>query len=183
MFVVDSVPKIVSKGLDSDFFWFPIHNLSFQGGITVANTRYDLSGPELLSLQERTGFLGARGSRLSLSQLYSASFAGTYTYDINSSYKLRFNADFKFQSDYTTGSDLDPDKVQKDFWLVNTRLVFAPTDERWDVEFWVQNLFDRNYQQVAFDSGFQNAPSNGTGVLDAFLGDPRTFGVTIRARY
>jgi hypothetical protein len=29
--------------------------------------------------------------------------------------------------------------------------------------------------------GFQNVPSNATGVLDAFLGDPRTFGVTLRA--
>jgi hypothetical protein len=36
---------------------------------------------------------------------------------------------------------------------------------------------------VAFDSGFQNVPTNGTGVLDAFLGNPRTYGVTLRARY
>ena len=183
VFVVDSVPEITSKGLDTDFFWFPIHNLSFQGGITVADTRYDLSGAELTSLQQRTGYLGSRGSRLSLAPLYSASFAGTYTYDINESYKLRFNADFKFQSDYNTGSDLDPDKTQKDFWLMNARVTFAPRDDRWAVEFWVQNLFDRDYKQIAFDSGFQNAPSNATGVLDAFLGDPRTFGVTLRAHY
>ena len=37
--------------------------------------------------------------------------------------------------------------------------------------------------QVAFDSGFQNVPTNATGVLDAFLGAPRTYGGTLRYRY
>ena len=183
VFVVDSVPKITSKGLDTDFFWFPIHNLSFQGGLTVADTRYDLSTADLTNLQARTGFLGSRGSRLSLAPLYSASVSGTYTYDINDNYKARFNAGFKFSSNYNTGSDLDPDKIQKDFWLMNARIALGPRDDRWSAEFWVENLFDRNYKQVAFDSGFQNAPTNSTGVLDAFLGAPRTFGVTLRARY
>ena len=65
---------------------------------------------------------------------------------------------------------------------MNTRLVFAPRDDRWSVELWADNLFDTRYKQVAFDVGFQNVPSNSTGVLAAFLGDPRTFGVTLRAR-
>ena len=37
--------------------------------------------------------------------------------------------------------------------------------------------------QVAFDSGFQNVPTNRTGVLDVFLGAPQTFGVTLRVKY
>ncbi len=183
VFVVDSVPEITSKGLDTDFYWFPIHNLSFQGGLTVADTRYDLSGAELADLIARTGFQGSRGSRLSLAPLYSASLSSTYTYDINDDYKVRFNAGFKFSSNYNTGSDLDPDKQQKDFWLMNARVAFAPRDDRWSLEVWAENLFDRDYKQVAFDSGYQNVPSNATGVLDAFLGAPRTFGVTVRARY
>ena len=65
----------------------------------------------------------------------------------------------------------------------NGRVVFAPRDERWSVELWAENLFDKDYKQVAFDSGFQNAPTNATGLIDAFLGNPRTFGVTLRAKY
>ncbi|MBE7217261.1 MAG: TonB-dependent receptor [Caulobacteraceae bacterium] len=183
VFVVDSVPEITSKGLDTDFYWFPIHNLSFQGGLTVADTRYDLTSAELASLVARTGFQGSRGSRLSLAPLYSASLAGTYTYDLNADYKLRFNAGFKFNSNYNTGSDLDPDKEQKDYWLMDARIVLAPRTDRWSVEVWAENLFDRDYKQIAFDSGYQNVPTNSTGVLDAFLGAPRTFGVTIRGRY
>jgi outer membrane receptor protein involved in Fe transport len=182
VFVVDSVPRIKSEGVDIDAVWLPTRNLSFQGGLTVADTRYDLSEAELLALQQRTGFLGSRGSRLSLAPLYSTSLSGTYTYDLGEDYHLRFNAGWKFSSAYNTGSDLDPGKIQKSYSLVNTRLVFAPRDDRWSVELWADNLFDTRYKQVAFDVGFQNVPSNSTGVLAAFLGDPRTFGVTLRAR-
>jgi len=89
----------------------------------------------------------------------------------------------KYSSDYNTGSDLDPGKKQSGYSLWNGRVVFAPRDSRWDVEFWAENLFNQDYKQVAFDSGFQNVPTNSTGVLDAFLGAPRTFGVTVRAKY
>ena len=183
VFVVDSVPKVHSRGLDTDFVWYPIRNLSFQGGLTIADTRYALSSDQLTTFAANTGFQGSRNSRLSLAPLYSASFSSTYTYNVTEDYHLRFNAGMKFSSDYNTGSDLDPGKIQKDFMVWNGRVVFAPRGERWDIELWGENLFDKDYKQVAFDSGFQNAPTNRQGVLDAFLGAPRTFGVTIRAKY
>jgi len=183
VFVVDPVPKVHSKGLDADFVWFPIHGLSFQGGVTVADTRYALTPGQLTSFMEATGFQGSAGSRLSLAPLYSASFSSTYTYDLSDAYKLRFNVGTKYSSDYNTGSDLDPGKIQKSFMVWNGRVVFAPRSDQWDIELWAENLFDKDYKQVAFDSGFQNAPTNAKGVLDAFLGAPRTFGVTFRAKY
>ena len=182
VFVVDSVPRIKSQGVDIDAVWLPTRNLSFQGGLTVADTRYDLSDAELLALRQRTGFLGSRGSRLSLAPLYSTSLSATYTHDLADDYYLRFNAGWKFSSAYNTGSDLDPGKIQKSYSLVNARVVLAPRDDRWSVELWADNLLDSHYKQVAFDVGFQNVPSNATGVLAAFLGNPRTFGVTLRAR-
>jgi outer membrane receptor protein involved in Fe transport len=183
VFVVDSVPKITSKGLDTDFVFFPIHDLAFQGGLTVADTRYDLNPAQLADLVARTGFQGSEGSRLSLAPLYSAVFSATYTYHLSDAYKMRFNVGAKYTSGYNTGSDLDPGKRQAGFALFNGRVVFAPSNERWSVELWAENLFNKDYKQVAFDSGYQNVPTNATGVLDAFLGPPRTFGVTLRAKY
>ncbi len=149
----------------------------------MADTRYDLTASQLASLQAKTAFLGSRGSRLSLAPLYSASFSGTYSHAISEAYKARLNVGVKYSSAYNTGSDLDLDKVQKSYSLVNARLAIGPKSDRWSVEFWAENVFNTNYQQVAFDSGFQNAPTNATGVLDAFLGAPSTFGVTVRAKY
>jgi iron complex outermembrane receptor protein len=183
VFVVDSVPKVRSEGLDTDFVWFPIHNLSFQGGVTVADTRYDLDAAQLAAFQANTGFLGSAGSRLSLAPLYSASLSSTYRVDLPIDYFFRFNLGMKYSSAYNTGSDLDPGKRQSSYALWNGRVVFAPRGERWTVELWGENLFDKEYKQVAFDSGFQNVPTNSTGVLDAFLGAPRTFGLTFRAKY
>ncbi|MES2449988.1 MAG: TonB-dependent receptor [Pseudomonadota bacterium] len=183
VFVVDSIPSVVSKGIDADFVWFATPKLSFQGGLTIADTRYDLTAAQLADLAAKTGFLGGQHSRLSLAPLYSASLSGTYTHDISDNYKARFNMGLKYSSSYNTGSDLDPGKVQKGYVVSNARIGFGPSNDRWSIEAWAENLFDTNYKQVAFNSGFQNVPTNATGVLDAFLGAPRTFGGTLRVKY
>jgi outer membrane receptor protein involved in Fe transport len=183
VFVVDSVPKVVSKGIDTDFVWFPVRNLSFQGGLTVADTRYDLSDAQLTAFRAATGFQGTAHSQLSLAPLYSASASATYKVELPHDYFLRFNLGMKVSSTYNTGSDLDPGKQQSAYSLWNGRVVFSPRGDRWSLEVWAENLFNQKYEQVAFDSGFQNVPTNATGVLDAFLGAPRTFGGTIRAKF
>ena len=183
VFVVASVPKVISQGLDTDFVWLPIRDLSFQGGLTIADTRYDLSTTDLAALQAKTGFLGSRHSQLSLAPLYSASLSGTYTHDLVGDYRIRGNIGVKYSSKYNTGSDLDPGKEQKAYSLVNARVSIFPRNDAYSVEFWAENLFDEHYEQVAFNAGFQNFPTNATGVLDAFLGQPRTYGVTVRAKF
>jgi outer membrane receptor protein involved in Fe transport len=182
VFVVESIPEVTSRGVDADFVWLPVKNLAFQGGLTVADTRFSKSSYASI-LANDPQFLGAPGARISFAPLYSASFSTTYTVDLSDAYKARFNVGVKYSSKYNTGSDLDPGKIQNAYALVNARLALGPRDERWAVEVWSENLFNQNYKQVAFDSGFQNAPTNATGVLDAFLGAPRTYGVTFRAKY
>ena len=183
VFVVDSIPKVTSKGVDLDTVWFATPRLNFQGGFTFADTRYDLTAAQLAAFQLATGFQGGQHSRVSLAPLWSASLSGTYTASFDAHTMARFNLGAKYSSDYNTGSDLDPGKNQSAYTTVNMRIVFGPKSERWSLELWSENLFDARYKQVAFDSGFQNLPSNSTGVLDAFLGAPRTFGGTVRTHF
>jgi outer membrane receptor protein involved in Fe transport len=182
VFVVDSIPRVVSKGVDADVVWFATPHLSFQGGVTYADTRYDLDAAQLADLVLKTGFQGKAHSRLSLAPLWSASLSGAYTQNLGDSYKARLSIAAKYSSGYNTGSDLDPGKYQKGYTVTDARLAVGPRNDRWTLEFWVQNAFNTNYKQVAFDSGFQNVPTNATGVLDAFLGAPRTFGGTLRIK-
>jgi iron complex outermembrane receptor protein len=182
VFVVESIPEVTSRGADADFVWLPTRNLAFQGGLTVADTRFSKSSYASIIANDPQ-FLGTPGERISFAPLYSASFSATYTLNLSDAYMTRFNAGVKYTSKYNTGSDLDPGKEQSAYALVNARVAFGPRDEHWAVEVWSENLFNQDYKQVAFDSGFQNVPTNATGVLDAFLGAPRTYGVTFRAKY
>ena len=66
-------------------------------------------------------------------------------------------------------------------------------DEKWGVELWAQNIFNKNYAQVAFNSPFQagttSAPftdpqyPGGRQIFSQFLAEPRTYGVTLRGKF
>jgi outer membrane receptor protein involved in Fe transport len=182
VFVVESVPDVYTRGVDADFVWLPTQDLSFQGGITVADTKFTDGDQSALNSNGVT-FLGAPGSRLPLAPLYSWSLSGTYSHNLLADLVGRATVGIKYSSHYNTGSDLDPRKEQDAFALVNARLSVGPEDGRYSVELWAENLFDQNYQQVSFDAPFQNAPTNSVGVIDSFLGAPRTFGATFRIKF
>lgn len=183
-FIVTSVPEVISKGVDADFIWFtPIQGLSIQGGITYAETQYGnfavpAGASNLLP-----------GSRLSFAPLYSESLSASYERTVLSGLKLRTSLNVKATSKYNTGSDLNPLKVQSGLTLLNGRVGLGAADDRWTVELWGQNLANQHYVQVAFDAPLQNVSSPVAGnlpavnAIDGFLGAPRTYGVTLRAKF
>ena len=101
----------------------------------------------------------------------------TYSVPLPDSLALRFIVDEKYNTSYNTGSDLDPRKLQGAYGLLNARLGIGAPDGRWTVEIWGNNLADKLFYQVAFDAPFQYDQ------IDAFLGDPRTFGITFRTKF
>jgi outer membrane receptor protein involved in Fe transport len=171
VFSVASVPKVVSKGVDLDFIWFaPIEGLTLNGGVTYAETTYANSTPV---------FLGGNlpGSRLSLAPLWSGSLGVTYERHLNDDLVGRVALNAKTVSGFNTGSDLEPVKNQPGFTLVNARVGLSSADKRWTVEAFAQNLFDDTYYQVAYNAVLQ------PGSYNAFLGQPRTYGVALRFTY
>lgn len=191
-FVVRSIPEVKSKGVDADFLWFtPIHGLTVQSGFTYADTKY---GKQPIPNDPGNALALLPGSRLSLAPKYSTSGSLTYETPVGDNMKARFNIGAKYSSSYNTGSDLFPPKVQKSYTVVNGRVGLGSADERWTMELWAQNLLNEKYMQVAFNgplqgsSGLSATQSTYNAALDtitydAFLGAPRTYGVTLRSRF
>jgi outer membrane receptor protein involved in Fe transport len=193
-FAVRSVPEVTSKGVDVDFIWFtPIRGLAIQSGLTYADTKY---GDQPIPNDPNNALVLLPGSQLSLAPKYSASASLTYEHPVGDSLKARFNIGAKYSSKYNTGSDLFPPKEQKGYTVVNGRIAIGSQDDKWAVELWGQNLFDEEYTQVAFNGFLQgtsglsaaNATYGATGfpdtiTYDAFLGAPRTYGVTLRSKF
>ena len=101
--------------------------------------------------------------------------------------------DGRMTSDYNTGSDLFPQKEQNGYAIFNARIGIRGPDEKWGVEFWGQNLFNKQYSQVAFNSPFQEGGTSaafsdpqypgGRQIFSQFLAEPRTYGVTLRGKF
>ncbi|MCB1607891.1 MAG: TonB-dependent receptor, partial [Xanthomonadales bacterium] len=171
-FVVRSVPEVISKGAEAELLWqTPVQGLQLQAGVTYSDTRY---GPDVLP--DADLFL-LPGSRVSFSPYWSSSAALNYEWSFAGNLLGRFNIGAKHSSDYNTGSDLDPEKEQSAFTVVNARLGVGNQDQTWMLELWAQNLTDEEYIQVGFDAPLQS------GSWNAFLGPPRTYGVTLRMAF
>ena len=185
-FVVESLPKVIARGVDADFIYRPpVDGLTLQGGLTYAETEVQPFTAQDLLAPSRFGSLSRLpGARLSFAPLWSASLAATYERPLAGDLKLRTNVSTKYTSGYNTGSDLHPSKRQDPLLLVNGRIGVGPENARWAVELWANNLFDQDYLQVGFNGPFQVDEANDAiSVYDAFLGAPRTYGVTLRARF
>ena len=121
----------------------------------------------------------------------------TWTPEIGSSgLTALFYADTRMTSDFNTGSDLFPEKEQDGFATVNARVGIRGPNDRWSVELWSQNLLNAKYTQTTINAPFQGSgsiaqvkafgsPSFAVGnqVFAAYLGEPRTYGLTVRTRF
>jgi hypothetical protein len=87
--------------------------------------------------------------------------------------------------------------------VVNGRIGIRGPDDSWSVELWGQNLFDKDYAQVAFNTPFQAGGSTtppwapgftfapfvdpqfpgSRQLFSQFLAEPRTYGLTLRAKF
>ena len=189
-------PGVISKGVEAEFFIYPARNFTINGGVTYLNTRYSKD------------LVGTRGSALSpvLFQLpghrtfgaeYVVTTAVSWTPQLTENLSALFYLNMRMQSDVNSGSDLDLEKVQDGYALVNGRIGLFGPDRKWGIELWGQNLLNKKYQQIAADGPGQGsgtfravaaAPSTGlSGTANqlyiAFPGEPRTYGVTVRTQF
>jgi iron complex outermembrane recepter protein len=183
-FQVSSVPEVTAQGLEVDAIWnTPVEGLDFQGGLAYTEAEYgDDSGWVALSANPldpsaRPVNFRLPGSRLTNAPLWTATGSFSYEKSLFNDFTGVAYIDFRYVSSQTTGSNLEPTKIQPEYTLVNARLALRTPGDRWSLELWGRNITDKEYQQISFDVPLQQ---NARG---AFLGDPVTYGATIRFDY
>jgi outer membrane receptor protein involved in Fe transport len=183
---------VTSTGVELEGLFFPAPDLSVNAGLTYAESKYrdNLVGAGGRPLPPTLANLP--GQQMSNAPKLVHTAAVTWTPAINDNMGALVYVDYRLQSDVNTGSDLFPEKRQASVFVVNARLGLNGNDRRWQVEAWAQNLFNAQYQQIAFNAPLQGSGSiaqtvsNGTPattLFGSFLAEPRTFGVTIRTKF
>ncbi len=184
-----------TQGFELEAQLVPARNFRVAAGLTYARTKYR---SDLVGTKNGTPLDSALrklpGNNLSNAPELVATGSVTWTPEIGSSGLTGLvYIDGRMTSDYNTGSDLFPQKAQDGYALFNARLGLRGPDEKWGVELWAQNIFNKNYAQVAFNSPFQAGTTaapfvdpqypGGRQIFSQFLAEPRTFGVTLRGKF
>jgi len=173
LFVVTTIPRVESRGVEANVTWAtPLDGLSFSGGVTYAFTNINEFGSAIALFSPQR-----LNDRISFAPLWSGAASATYQVPLSPSLALRATLSEKYNSSYNTGSNLDPRKLQGAYGVLNARLGLGAPDNSWAVELWAANLANKYYYQVAFDAPFQY------NQINAFLGEPRTYGVTARLKF
>ena len=186
---------VISQGVELEASLVPARNFRVSAGMTYADTKYrdnivgtNAGGPLNQALRKLPG------DNLSNAPEVVVTGSAAWTPDIgDSGLSGLFYVDTRLSSDYNTGSDLFGQKEQDSFALVNARVGIRGPDEAWALEFWGQNVFNKNYAQVAFNSPFQEGAATasfqdpqypgGRQLFSQFLAEPRTYGITGRVKF
>ena len=191
---------VKSQGVEVELFTRPMQNVMVNAGVTYADTKYrdDLVGADGRPLSN--ALFQLPGRRVSNASPWTLTGSLTWTPPIGGS-GLRglFYVDVRHMAEYNTGSDLDLEKTQEAYTVVNGRIGLTGASRAWAVELWAANLFNEKFTQIGFDAflqgsctergaanGFCNPPlpaNRSNQLYAAFLGEPRTYGLTLKAKF
>jgi iron complex outermembrane receptor protein len=175
-----NIKKVSSRGLEFDAAFAPTEDLSgylsgawsegkydsFSNGpcplelIGNSTTSCDLSGRPLPGLSRWSVSAGAE-YRFPLAMFDSTGYAG-----VDASYR---------SAAYSDASDSKYLQIGG-YSLLNLRAGLITADN-WEIFLWAKNIFDTRYFQ------YLQAQTGNSGAVFGLVGDPRTFGVTLRVEY
>ncbi len=194
-FIVTSVPEVISQGVEVETFWSPFRDFSTNLGVAYTDARY---GEDLGTfVAANPGLFALPGERLTHSPEWTVTGGFDYAFPFVDTLTARLHMDGRWQSEMDTGSNLDPRKIQDAYAVFGAKFGVYSEDEWFGLEIFARNLFDENYVNTAFDSPLQGTAmcsnalagnvqcpvgSSSTSTIDAFVGEPRVIGATLRLR-
>ncbi|MBI1403200.1 MAG: TonB-dependent receptor [Porphyrobacter sp.] len=177
----DVVPGVIAKGVEFEAYANPVRDVNVTLGITYADTSYEtnlIGNDSGAPLDPALRLLPGDNLSNAPEAVVTSSLSWTPAIG-DSGMKGLFFVNGRLTSDFNTGSDLLYGKEQDGYVVVNGRIGLTNIGGHFAIEGWVQNLFNEQYTQVAFNTPFI-APQQ---TYSAFLAEPRTYGVTLRGEF
>ncbi len=177
---IANIPKVRSRGVEGDLALQANDNISFTASASYTDAKYveyanapqavenldlggiqDLSGKPLSGVPRFAWSIGADGNT-PLGQLGGRELS------------LYAHADYAHRSSFNTSATNSVWAQVPGFGIANARIGLKTDDGLWDLSVWARNLLNEDY--------FLNLSAANTGVVTAQVGEPRTYGVTLRTR-
>lgn len=173
-FELRNAGDIVIKGIEFDSEFAVTDNLNVIFNGAYADVKYDTytAGPCVIedpaTTCDLTGKTKDDAPKLTLTGMFN------YNQPISDTVTAFLQGEVYYRSSRYVAADLDPNSFQKATTMLGASAGFIVGDEQqWRVTFWGKNLTDVEYMPIMFDSVAQSGSRN------AYIGDPRTYGMTI----
>ncbi len=110
---------------------------------------------------------------------FAAEFAASVALGVDQPVSENFNITSRLALNYTGAQFIDLTSAAKrgELALINANIGVRSTSGGWAIEAWVQNLANAFYYETVFPTPLQ------TGDQSAYVGQPRSFGITARASF
>lgn len=156
--------KATVKGGELELAYRPVNWLDLSAGYSHLNGVYD---------RFAVGTINYSGNRLSSAPANQYSVAANLTLPLNGAGFLTTAANYAWRDTYNTGAAADPNLQIPSYGLSNMSLGYESPDRSWKVSAWVKNASDTRY-----------ILTRSTQVVRAeYDGEPRTFGLTLGAKF
>jgi iron complex outermembrane recepter protein len=180
-FAVVNVKGAQTHGVELEGALVPLTGLTFKGGLTFAETRYD-DGVTLPLRDPVTGAFSTPaqlgGKHLTNAPVWSMTGSALYEFPIVADQAAGFiGADIYYGSSRNTASEQTPQEKQKGYYLINSHLGVKLAGGRWTLSLWCKNCTDKTYFTTIFASVAQ------PGSFDGFIADGREWGGTVSAKF
>ncbi|MEY2758290.1 MAG: hypothetical protein RIR33_2068 [Pseudomonadota bacterium] len=174
--------QVIVQGVEFDGSWRVSDQFNIYGNFAWTDAKYESFTGAPPALEDSGGavlVVDASGTRLPGVSEWAASFGGEYTQP--GSFSGR-QGEFFLATDVSYRSEFSSSPTESDYLnidgysLVNARIGFRG-DDGWDFFAWGRNVLDEEYFEML------NAGGASSGYYAGLLGDPRTYGVTLRGSF
>ncbi|WP_100610326.1 TonB-dependent receptor [Confluentibacter lentus] len=177
---ISNAEKVNSKGVELDANVKVNSNLSFNLAVTYTDAKYEKFTNAPVPLEEVGGaqaYKDISGGRLPGISKWAGSFGGELTSNsidfLSQQGKFFLGFDSFFRSEFSSSASPSQFLNIQGYGIVNARAGFRATDGL-SLFVWARNLLDKDYYEQLLPAG------GSAGHYAAVLGDPGTYGVTLR---
>ncbi len=187
--LVRNAGELRQSGVEMDFIWAPLDQLSFIGGLAYLDSEFlDYRNASPLPGGPPQDLTGERNH-------FAPEWQGSLIADWNEAlpgsedveYFLRGEAQYVGEQNVGSSTNQDPQTIQEAYSLYNARIGLRAFNDRWEFSLFGRNLTDEGYCVNTFEQAFggplraTDAATNTTAQRCA-VGAPLTWGVQLRLR-
>jgi iron complex outermembrane receptor protein len=174
---IANIPKVRSKGIEADVSFAAADWLSLtaSGAYTDAKFISFTNSPQAPERTNQGGSQNLSGRQLPGVSKFAFSLGADVSQAVGHALEAYGHADYLHRSSFNSTATLSAYGVIPAYGLLNGRIGLRTEGGIYDLSFWVRNLTNKNFYVARAPGTF--------GLISATVGERRTFGATLRAKW